>query len=125
MRHCACPLEEPMVGMPASVKYRYGDRCRKRAYRAKLKREAERVGLQVAPTLKAVEAANRASARAGHAENARKRPQKRPTELRVSYRKAVGILAVQLGLPTLAVESALEPALTPRQRRALFEREAA
>jgi len=138
---CACPLGEPMDLMPLSVKYRHGDRCRKRAYRAKLKGAAEAVGLQVAPTLRAVELMVSTRERDGHAENGRKRAQKRAPELRVSYPKAVEAMTERLvalippGVDLMdelssercreIAEEGLSTALSTRQREVLEQRERA
>jgi len=110
VRRCACPKREPMAGMPSTAKYRYPEICRKRAYREKLKREAEAVGLSVAPTLAAVRAAVTTNGRDGDAYTPAKRPQRRRTELRVSYRKAVE--AIDAGRPLSSV-------LSPKQRQVL------
>jgi hypothetical protein len=57
----------------------------------------------------------------------RTRKRRTPSErgLQVSFRKAIEVLHAELRLPKLAIESALEPALSARQRQQLFEREAA
>jgi hypothetical protein len=119
--------------MPLSVKYRYGARCRQRAYEAKVKAEAEAVGLRVAPSLKAVRASTRTTQRQADAQNATAAPRKRRTELRVSFRKAVEVVAENAALmpmvtraqATRSAEQILARALTPRQLEALREREAA
>lgn len=100
-RKCACPREEPMDGLPASIKYRHGDRCRKRAYRAKVKRAASDAGLQVAPTLSAVHAMGSPHGRDGHAENGRTPRKPRRVGLRISYRKALA--AQEAGEPLSSV----------------------
>lgn len=114
-----------MDGMPRSVIYRHGDRCRKRAYRARVKRAAEAVGLRVAPSLAAVRAIDATSQRDGHAETPRK-PRKRGREqVRVGYRKAEAELLAALPKPEANVAvAALRCALTPKQLEHL-EREAA
>lgn len=121
-RTCACPRREPMDGMPEQVKYRFGDRCRTRAYRDKLKREAEAAGVVVAPSLRAIRASTGTEGRDGHAENGGKRAQRRRPELRVSYRKAVEVLTAAYA-PTghedesrEFIEQTLAQALSPRAR---------
>ena len=111
-----------MDGMPLSVVYRYGDRCRKRAYRAKVKQAAEAAGLQVAPSLQAVEALETPKARDGHAETPRKPREKRREQVRVGYRKAETELNAALR-PTEAriAIAALRCALSPKQLANLEE----
>jgi len=126
MRRCNCPRGEPMIGMPESIKYRYGDRCRKRAYRARVKIEAEAAARAVAPSLSAARAAMSTGARAGHAQNGQESAQRgrtrrpRPAELRVSLRKAERH-AEKTRSPDIAAEvrGVLREVLTERQRAAL------
>jgi hypothetical protein len=123
---CACPREEPMEGLPSSIKYRHGDRCHKRAYRARVKEAAAEVGLQTAPTLAAAEAARTTNAPAGQTESPRKSSKPRRVELRVSYRKAVEAFTphmahADLALARAAAEGVLFEILTPKQRDALKE----
>lgn len=89
MRRCACPRKESMEAMPKSIIYRFGDRCRKRAYREKVKRAAKAAGVEVAPSLRAIRATKGTSGRDGHAETKPRRAQKRRLEPRLSYRKAI------------------------------------
>jgi hypothetical protein len=111
-----------MDGMPLSVKYRYPSRCRQRAYQARVKREAEAVGLPVAPTLKAVAALGGTRGRNGDAQSVRKPRQRRRTELRVDYRKAVRHAEATRD-PEIAreVRDVLVEALPDRQRAALAQ----
>lgn len=122
MRRCACPRREPMDGMPATAKYRHGSRCRQRAYEARVKRAAEAAGLSVAPSMRAVDAARGTNERQADAESSRKRPQRRRTELRVSYRKAVEVLTAAYAPKghedesRQFIERTLADALPPRAR---------
>jgi hypothetical protein len=132
MRRCACPRKESMEGMPKSIIYRHGDRCRKRAYREKVKRAAKAAGVEVAPSLRAIRATRGASGHDGHAGTKPRHAQKRRPEVRLSYRKAVEALVEEftpkppegLAIPESFFEVALLRALSPRAR-AQVERERA
>jgi hypothetical protein len=114
-----------MDGMPDAAKYRYPESCRKRAYKAKLKSEAEAVGLKVAPTLRDVEAARGTRARARDAEKPAKRPQRRrPGGVTASYRKALEELTARLPPEWHPiVRLGLLESLSPRARKQVLEQQ--
>lgn len=128
--------------MPLSAIYRWSGRCRQAAYRARVKAEAERIGLRVAPTLTAVKAAGSTSERNGDAEthSQRVRVGSKPSGRQVSYRKTFGNLQERfverasdhsrtpLLTPKEALNialAALDESLSARQRERLEERRAA
>jgi hypothetical protein len=136
-RLCACPRKEPMDGMPASAKYRHGQRCRQAAYEAKVNAEAEAAGVIVAPSLGAVRALGTTTERQADAEKVRKHPQTSRSGLQVSLGRAVEAIVKNFA-PAMAghwaeiprVEDdlrqsatiALASALSPRQLRQLEQR---
>jgi hypothetical protein len=119
-----------MDQMPADVKYRYGDRCRQRAYREKVKREAEAAGLSPTLTLAEIQATNGTQRRNGDAQTRRKGAQRSRSGLQVSHRKAVDAVARAITHArehqAVSAESLarryLDSILSPRQREVLAER---
>jgi hypothetical protein len=98
-RHCACGCGERLEGMRADAVYASAA-CRTRDWK-------RRKGITGIRYTKASQ-----NGKSG------------PSGLQVSFRKAVETLHLELRLPRLAIQSALEPALSKRQRRQLFEKEA-
>lgn len=123
---CACGCGERLTGRRANALY-YDERCRKRAYRARLRKRAEALGAPIHLSLKTLDAMGDTGNRRrdGHsAPSARKRP----PSIRISYLKAVEAVANAAPEPLRPnhawAERILEPLLSPSAREHLKERAA-
>lgn len=122
---CKCGCGERVEG-----RMQYKDSHRQRAYRRRVKAEMERVGLPALPSLRAAGVSRPTQDRNGDAQSGQNGPQRTRSGLQVSYRKAaaqVAAIFVSQGEPAddalSLAEHMLAPALSPRQREVLDQRQ--
>lgn len=125
-RVCACECGQPLTGRRGNTRY-VDERHRQRAYRNRLKREAEAKGLSPNLSLRTVRATRATRKRNGDA-----RRRTRAPERRLSYRKACDTLAAHYvadqfmdpAVAALKARMVLSQALPGAQGAALEQREA-
>lgn len=116
---CGCGCGASLVGRSARAKYVDRNHAQA-AYRQRVKREMERVGLPALPSLRAAGVSRPTIDHNGDAENVQKRAVRRkPSGAQVSYFKAIDVLSRELDIDPAEIRCALRLALPATQRARL------